>query len=102
MPTPEFAPRTSTVWPGRIAARPVSMCHAVRNTSGTLAASLKSSESGIGMTFTGRDGDQFAVAAIDGIAEHGKLAALVLQSSNTFHAVIAEMHGRKQNALAGL
>ena len=28
------------------------MCHAVRNTSGTLAASTKPSESGIGITFT--------------------------------------------------
>ena len=34
----ELAPRTSTVWPGRIPARPTNMCQAVRNTSGALAA----------------------------------------------------------------
>ena len=49
----------------------------------------------------GGHGKQFAVAAIDGVAEDGELAALILQSGDTFCAVIAEMHGRDQNALSG-
>src|SRR5208282_21865 len=44
---------------------------------------------------------QLAIAAIDAVAEHGVLAALVLQSGNTLGATIAEKHGRKQNALSG-
>ncbi len=44
--------------------------------------------------------NQFAVAAVHGIAEHGELAALILQAGNALRAVITEMHGRKQHALS--
>ena len=46
-------------------------------------------------------GDQFTVAAVDGVAKHGKLAALILQAGNALRAVIAEKHGRKHHALPG-
>ena len=101
MPTPELAPSTSTVCPGRTPASPTSMCHAVTKTSGTLAAWLKSSASGIGNHVGCRHGNQLAVAAVDRIAEHGEFAALVLQSGEAFRAVSAKMHGRDQHALAG-
>ena len=47
-PTPEPAACTSTSSPGRTAARTTSMCHAVRNVSGTAAASGKDSRAGFG------------------------------------------------------
>ena len=78
------------------------MCQAVTNTRGTLAASIEVERVGNGNDVHGGHGDQFAVAAIDGVAEHGELAALILQSGNALRAVIAEMHGRDQHALAGL
>src|SRR5580704_9639248 len=80
IPTPELAPSTSTVCPGRTPARVTSMCHAVTKTSGTLAAWLKSSVSGMGITF----------------------AALVLQAGDTLLAMPAEIHGCKQHTLPGL
>src|SRR6202166_2122588 len=43
---------------------------------------------------------QFAVAAVHAIADYGEIAALILQSGNALRAVIAEMHGRDQDALA--
>ena len=46
-------------------------------------------------------GDQFAVAAVDRIAEDGELAALILQSGKAFRAVSAKVNGRDQHALAG-
>src|ERR1700688_3183125 len=45
-------------------------------------------------------GKQFAVAAIHAIAQDGKIPALILQSGNALRTVIAEMHGRNQDALA--
>ena len=47
-----------------------------------------------------RNRDQLAVAAVDGIAKHGEFRALVLQSGDALRAVIAEVHGREQHALA--
>ncbi len=46
--------------------------------------------------------NQFTVAAIDCIAQHGELAALVLQSRNALRAAVAKIHGREQNPLSGL
>ena len=46
------------------------------------------------------NGDQLAVAAVDGIAKDGELAALVLHSREAFLAVSAEVHGGDQDALA--
>ena len=75
------------------------MCQAVRNTSGTLAAWLKSRAVGNGNHIDCGDGNQFAIAAVDAIAQHGKLAALILQSGDALRTVIAEMHGREQHTL---
>ena len=47
----------------------------------------------------GGHGDQFAVAAVDAVAENGELAALVLQSREALCAVSAEVHGSDQHAL---
>src|SRR5208282_2173150 len=46
--------------------------------------------------------NQLTVAAVHGVAEHGELAALILQPGNALRAMITEMHGRKQHALSGL
>ena len=46
--------------------------------------------------------NQFAVAAVHAVAEHGELAALVLQAGDALRAVIAEMHGRDQHPLSRL
>ncbi len=48
----------------------------------------------------GRGGNQLTVAAVDAIAEHGELAALVLHSGEALRAVSAEVHGGNQDALA--
>jgi len=45
--------------------------------------------------------NQFAVTAVDSSAAHGELAALVLQPRRALFAVIAEMHGCDEHALAG-
>jgi hypothetical protein len=52
LPTPLPAPITSTSSPGRTRARVTSMCHAVRNTSGTAAACSHGRFSGYGRQFT--------------------------------------------------
>ena len=78
------------------------MCHAVRNTSGTLAAWLKSKLSGIGITFTAGTAISSQLPPSTRIAQHRELRALVLQSRDALCAVIAEVHGREQHALAGL
>ena len=44
--------------------------------------------------------DQLTVSSIHAIAQHGKCAALILQSRNTLLALSAIMHGRQQHALA--
>src|SRR5580765_4465063 len=49
-----------------------------------------------------RHSDQFAVAAVDAIAQNRQFRTLVLQSCNTFCTVIAEMHRRDQHALSRL
>ena len=55
----------------------------------------------MGIAFTGGHRDQFTVAAVDAVAKHGELAALVLQPGNALRAVIAERHRREQHALSG-
>ena len=52
LPTPLPPPITSTSSPGWRRARPTSMCQAVRNTSGTAAASSHFRFSGNGRQFT--------------------------------------------------
>ncbi len=51
LPTPLPAPRIKTSSPGLSPARVTSMCHAVRKTSGTAAASSKLKFFGIGSAF---------------------------------------------------
>ncbi len=48
------------------------------------------------------NGDQLAVATIDGIAQRGEFTALILQSTHAFCAVATVVHWRQQNALAGV
>ena len=45
---------------------------------------------------------QFAIAAIDTVAQHSELATLVLAARSALGAVITEMHGRKQHPLIRL
>src|SRR5579864_3725795 len=49
-----------------------------------------------------RYGDQFAISAIDGVAEHGEFAALILQPGHTLGTTTAEVHGGDENSLPGL
>jgi hypothetical protein len=46
--------------------------------------------------------NQLAITALNQVSTHRELGALVLQSRNTFRAMIAEMHGRDEHALAWL
>ncbi len=78
------------------------MCHAVRNTSGTLAAWLKSSAVGDRDDIHCGDSDQLAIPAVHAVAEHGELRAQVLKPGRASGAVIAEMHGREQDPLPRL
>src|SRR5712691_8860401 len=49
-----------------------------------------------------RNCHQFAIAAIDTVAQHGELTTLVLETRSALGAAITEMHGRKQHTLTGL
>ena len=46
------------------------------------------------------NGDQFAIAAIHAIPQHGKFAALVLQARDTLRTMSAEVHGSDKHALS--
>ena len=48
-----------------------------------------------------RDGDQFTITAVDGIAERGEFGALILQSGGALGTVIAEVHWGQNDALTG-
>jgi hypothetical protein len=100
MPTPELAPNTSTVCPGTHggeADQHVPRGHEHERDAGRL---IEIEPGGNGNHAGGGHGDQLAVAAIDAIAEHGELAALVLNSRDALYAVSAKVHGSDQDALA--
>src|SRR5689334_14568343 len=43
--------------------------------------------------------EEFAVPSVNGIAQNGKLAALILQSGDALHTMSAEVHRRHQDSL---
>ena len=45
--------------------------------------------------------NEFAVAAVNLIAQYGELAALILQTGNALRAVIARKHGSEKHTLTG-
>ena len=90
MPTPELAPSTSTVWPGRMPGPtnqhvPRSEKHQ-RHAGRLVEVERLRNRNHIG----GGDRDQFAVAAVDGIAEHGKFPALIVESGDALLRNVAE------------
>ena len=54
------------------------------------------------MTFVAGTAIEFAVSSVHSIAQHSKLATLVLQPGQTFRAVPAKMNGCDQNSLPNL
>src|SRR5207248_9361437 len=47
-----------------------------------------------------RHSDKFAIATVYAVAKHGEFGAMILQSGDAFHAMIAEVHRREDHALA--